>query len=65
MARTNTKRIRLTEIRDYGRNHELHCDRYLMLRTARKAGDEETVNHYVLGCLRRRRDIGELNFIEL
>ncbi len=49
----NTKLIRIIDIRDYGRNHELFCNNNLLLRTARKPGDIERVNHTVLGCLNR------------
>lgn len=49
----NTKLIRIIDIRDYGRNHELFCSNNLLLRTARKPGDIERVNHTVLGCLNR------------
>lgn len=49
----NTKLIRIIDIRDYGRNHDLFCNNNLLLRTARKPGDVERVNHTVLGCLNR------------
>ena len=31
----------------------MYCDKVLFLRKARKAGDTEVVNHYVLGVLKR------------
>ena len=36
-----------------GRNKELIMNKLLMLRHARNVGDEENVNHTVLGALRR------------
>lgn len=49
----NKKIIRITKIEDYGRNHEMFCDKVLMLRYARRAGDTEVVNHTQLGALKR------------
>lgn len=49
----NKKIIRITSIEDYGRNHEIFCDKVLMLRYARRAGDTEVVNHTQLGALKR------------
>lgn len=49
----NKKIIRITSIEDYGRNHEMFCDKVLMLRYARRAGDTEVVNHTQLGALKR------------
>lgn len=40
---------------NYGRNAKTFCNTVLMLRTAFKVGDTETVNHYVLGCLNRAK----------
>ena len=56
MARTNKVTIRILSREDKGRNHELWCSRVLMLRTARKAGDIETINHTQLGSLQRMAD---------
>lgn len=60
----NKKTIRITAITDHGRNHELYCSKVLMLRNARRIGDVETVNNYVLSVLRRMKG-DEFNFIEL
>lgn len=60
----NKKTIRITYIKNYGRNHEMYCDKILMLRTARQVGDKETVNHYVLGILRQHRG-REFDFVEI
>lgn len=64
MKRTNKTRITITAIKDFGRAHELHCDMFLMLRRARRAGDSEVVNNYVLGILREHAKWGELSFTE-
>lgn len=53
MAKKNVKRIRITALKDMGRNKELFMNKNLMLRHARNVGDEESVNHYVLGVLKR------------
>ena len=47
----NKKTIQITFIKDHGRNHEMFCDKILLLRTARNVGDIETVNHYVISIL--------------
>ena len=56
----NKTKIRITHILDHGRCHDMYCDKILMLRHARRAGDEEVVNNYVLGILKRNegRDFG-------
>ena len=56
--------IRITYIKDMGRCHEMYCDKVLMLRKARKVGDEETINNYVLGILRRNKG-EDFDFIEI
>lgn len=48
----NKTRIKITYIQDMGRNHNQWCDACLLLRTARKVGDEEVINNFVLGKLR-------------
>lgn len=48
----NKTRIKITYIKDMGRNHDQWCDTCLFLRTARKVGDEEVINNFVLGKLR-------------
>ncbi len=57
-------RIRITAINVSWKGKML--DRYmnetLLLRKARKAGDEENVNNYVLGQLNRHREYGEIDF---
>lgn len=52
---SNKTKITITWIKDYGRNHDMFCNKVLGLRTARRAGDSEIVNHSVLG---RLRDMG-------
>ena len=37
----NTKTIKITYIKNHGRNHEIFCNNILMLRTARNVGDIE------------------------
>lgn len=50
----NKVRIKITAIKtDLGKSKEFIFNNVLMLRTARNVGDEETINHYVLGKLRR------------
>ena len=53
--RRNVKRIRITGLGGacLGRHKDWYMDQHLMLRYARNVGDEESVNHYVLGVLRR------------
>ena len=60
----NKRTIKITAIKDYGRHHDQYCNTALMLRKARKIGDTETVNNYVLGVLRRMKG-SEFNFAEL
>lgn len=63
MARVNKRTIRITRIENMGRNHELWCDKMLMLRTARQVGDVETVNHYVLGKLNENSRLVEYEVV--
>lgn len=49
----NKVTIKITSIKEMGRNHELFCNTCLMLRKARKAGDVETINYTQLSALRR------------
>lgn len=51
----NKRTIKITKIADFGRNHEMYCDKVLMLRKARKVGDMEVVNNTVLGRLNDMR----------
>lgn len=62
--RKNVTRIRLTGIfTDWqGKMRERWMDETLLLRTARKVGDEENVNNYVLGLLNRAQDTGQITF---
>lgn len=48
------RRIRITSIRDFGRNQDLWCRNCLLLRTARRVGDEEVVNNFVIGRLKEQ-----------
>lgn len=66
MARNKT-RIRLTAINTslQGKMRERYMDEILLLRRARKVGDEEIVNNYVLGQLNRHQETGEISFIKL
>lgn len=56
--------IKITKIKDFGRNHDSYCDKVLMLRKARRVGDTEVVNHYQLGTLSRMKG-EEFDFVEL
>lgn len=60
----NTKKIKLTFVRrDYdGVCNEPFMRDSVMLRTARHAGDIETVNHYVLGNLNRYKKFGVIDY---
>ena len=62
-----TTKIRITGIfTDWqGKMRERFMNETLFLRTARKVGDEETVNNFVLGQLRRHQEYGEITFDEL
>lgn len=46
--------IKITKM-NWGRNTDIYCNTVLKLRYARKVGDTERVNNYVLGTLRRCR----------
>lgn len=61
MARNKTK-IRIVEIENHGRCHDMWCDRILWLRKARQVGDEEVVNNTVLGKLKEAQNQGHLQF---
>lgn len=50
MAKKNTVTVKITKL-EYGRNAKLFFNTVLMLRTACKVGDVETVNHTVLSRL--------------
>lgn len=54
----NKRKIRITIIKDHGKSHEIYCDRILMLRKARRAGDVETVNNFVYSKLVQNRGEG-------
>lgn len=56
--------IKITKIKDFGRNHDRYCERVLTLRKARRVGDTEMVNHYQLGTLSRMRGEG-FDFVKL
>lgn len=63
----NKTRIRITGIHTswHGKMRERFMDETLFLRTARKVGDEEVVNNFVLGQLRKHQQSGEISFDEL
>lgn len=63
----NKTRIRITGIHTswQGKMRERFMDETLFLRTARKVGDEEVVNNFVLGQLRKHQQYGEISFDEL
>lgn len=48
------RKIRITSISDFGRNQDLYCKSCLLLRTARRVGDEEVVNNFVVGRLKEQ-----------
>lgn len=49
-TRKNVKLIKIIDIPNHGRHQDVYC-KSLLLRTARKPGDTERVNHTVLGRL--------------
>lgn len=49
-TRKNVKLIKIVDIPNHGRHQDVYC-KSLLLRTARKPGDTERVNHTVLGRL--------------
>ena len=57
-------RIRITSINtDWkGEYLERYFNDVLYLRTARKVGDEENVNNFVLGQLNRAKETGQIDF---
>ena len=59
----NKKTIRITFIKDHGRNHEYFCNDILLLRHARNVGDIETVNHFVISVLNRYKS--DIEYIEI
>lgn len=63
----NKTRIRITGIKTHwqGKMRERFVNETLFLRTARNVGDEEVVNNFVLGQLRKHQQSGEISFDEL
>lgn len=63
----NKTRIRITSIKTnwQGKMRERFMNETLFLRTARKEGDEEVVNNFVLGQLRKHQQYGEISFEEI
>lgn len=45
-----------------GQMRNRYMNETLFLRTARKVGDEEVVNNFVLGTLKRHQELGEITF---
>lgn len=60
-------KIRITGIKTHwqGKMRDRFMNETLFLRTARNAGDEEVVNNFVLGQLRKHQQSGEITFEEL
>ena len=63
----NMTKIRITGIKTHwqGKMRDRFMNETLFLRTARNAGDEEVVNNFVLGQLRKHQQSGEITFEEL
>lgn len=66
----NKQRIKITAINEnvigwHGKMLERYMAETLYLRTARKVGDEETVNHFQLGQLKRAKEYGSIDYIKL
>lgn len=65
-TKANKQRIRLTKMTgDFADGNDYVIRTLLMLRTARKVGDEEVVNMYVLSILRRHKAVGVIDFEEI
>lgn len=60
----NKRKIEITRIKDHGRTHEFWCDKILMLRFARRVGDQEVINNTQLGALRRNQSEVEFKIVE-
>ena len=60
-------RIRITSINTswQGQMRDRYMNETLLLRKARKVGDEENVNNYVLGQLNRHKEFGEIDFVKV
>ena len=66
----NKQRIKITAINEnvigwHGKMLERYMAETLYLRTARKVGDEETVNQFQLGQLKRAKEYGSIDYIKL
>lgn len=63
----NVTRIRITGIYTswQGKMLDRYMNETLLLRTARKVGDEENVNNYILGQFNRHKSFGEIDFISV
>ena len=63
----NKTKIRITSLKTswQGRMRERFMNETLFLRTARNVGDEEVVNNFVLGQLRKHQQYGEITFDEI
>lgn len=63
-TRRNVTRIRITGIFTswQGKMRDRYMSETLLLRTARNVGDEENVNNYVLGLLKRQMETKEITF---
>lgn len=64
MKKRNVTRVRITAINVswQGKMLDRYMDQTLLLRTARRVGDEENVNNCVLGRLNDRKRHGEIDF---
>lgn len=49
----NKRLIEIVSMPNMGKSHELFCNQHLLLRKARKNGDREVVNNYVISLLKR------------
>lgn len=59
-----TTRIRITAIHsDIPAN--MYLQKFLLLRTCEKVGDEEVANNYQLGQLNRAKENGQIDFIKV
>ena len=44
---------------------KIYLQKFLLLRTCEKVGDEEVVNNYQLGQLNRAKENGQIDFVKI
>ena len=59
-----TTRIKITAIHS-NIPAKMYLQKFLLLRTCEKVGDEEVVNNYQLGQLNRAKENGQIDFVKI